>query len=302
MISRADPTRLAAHVRALEGERHPLTSPGALAAAADYIERELRAVGLVVERHPFSFAGETYINLAAVKPGSDPGRPRVLVGAHFDSVRGTPGADDNASGVAGVLETARLLAGERLAATVEFVAFNLEELQTWTYRVGSRRYAAAQRRAGIRYAGALVLEMLGYVSPKRPSVPALLFWKKIPRTATFVAATGDGQSRGLLATFAAAAASAAPALPVVTLYSPLRGWLVPHTRRSDNASFWDNGYPSLMITDTAFLRNPHYHRRSDAATTLDFTFMADVVTAVAATVIAIAGRQTGVKPNPSDSR
>ncbi|MSR05905.1 MAG: M28 family peptidase [Gemmatimonadetes bacterium] len=289
MTSHADAARLATDVRALEGERHPRTSPGGLAKAADYIERELGAAGLVPERRPFSFGGETYINIAAVKPGADPERPRVLVGAHFDSVAGTPGADDNASGVAGMLEAARLLAGERLDATVEFVAFNLEELQTWTYRVGSRRYAAAQRRAGVRYAGALVLEMLGYVSPTRPSVPALLFWKKIPRTSTFVVATGDGQSRDLLRTFAASAASAAPALPVVTLHSPFRGWLVPHTRLSDNASFWDNGYPSLMITDTAFLRNPHYHRRTDSAATLDFNFMADVVTAVAATVVAAAG-------------
>lgn len=271
-------------MRALEGERHPLTSPAALAAAADYIERELGATSLQVERRPFSFGGATYFNLVAARPGSDAARPRVLVGAHFDSVRGTPGADDNASGVAGMLEVARLLAGHRLAATVEYVAFNLEELQTYTYRVGSRRYATAARRGGIRYAGALVLEMLGYVSRDRPSVPAILFWKRIPQTATFIAATGDGRSRALLRAFAASAASAAPSLPVVTFHSPFRGWLVPHTRLSDNASFWDNGYPSLMITDTAFLRNPHYHRRSDTSATLDFGFMGQVVTAVAETV------------------
>jgi hypothetical protein len=181
---RADPLRLEGDVRALEGERHPLTSPEALTAAADYIEQAFRAADLDVERRPFTFGGQTYFNLVAVRPGRDPGRPRVLIGAHFDSVRGTPGADDNASGVAGVLETARLLKDERLAATVEFVAFNLEELQTWTYRVGSRRYAAAARRAGVRYAGALVLEMLGYVSEAKPMVPALLFWKRIPRTST----------------------------------------------------------------------------------------------------------------------
>ena len=209
----ATPARLEADVRALEGERHPLTSPRALAAAADYTERELRASGLAVERRPFTFGGETYFNLVAVQPGTDPARPRVLVGAHFDSVRGTPGADDNASGVAGVLEVARLLRHARLAATVEYVGFNLEELQTYTYRVGSRRYAAAQRRAGVRYAGALVLEMLGYVSPARPAVPALLFWKKIPRTSTFIAATGDGQSAGLLRTFAESARAAVPDLP-----------------------------------------------------------------------------------------
>lgn len=288
MTIRADPLRLEGDVRALEGERHPRSSPRALAAAADYIEQAFRATGLDVERRPFTFGGETYFNVVAVRPGSEPERPRVLVGAHFDSVRGTPGADDNASGVAGVLEVARLLSDQPLLGTVEFVAFNLEELQTYTYRVGSRRYAADARRAGIRYAGALVLEMLGYVSPARPSVPSLLFWKRIPKTSTFIVATGDGRSRSLLRAFAASAASATPGLPVVTLYSPFRGWLVPATRLSDNASFWDNRYPSLMITDTAFLRNPHYHRRSDSTATLDFGFMADVVTAVAVTTMRLA--------------
>jgi Zn-dependent M28 family amino/carboxypeptidase len=257
-------------------------------AAARYAERELAALGLPVESRPFDFRGRTYENIVAVKPGRDPDRPRVLVGAHYDTVRGTPGADDNASGVAGMLEVARLLRDTPLDAAVELVAFNLEELQTYTYRVGSRRHAAAARSAGVRYAGTLVLEMLGYVDRNRPLVPLLLFWKRIPRQATFIAATGNWRSGNLLRTFAAAARAAVPDLPVVTFRSPFGGWLVPHTRLSDNASFWDAGYPSLMITDTAFLRNPHYHRRSDTADTLDFTFMAHVVDAVTATVIRLA--------------
>jgi Zn-dependent M28 family amino/carboxypeptidase len=212
----------------------------------------------------------------------------VLVGAHYDTVRGTPGADDNASGVAGMLEVARLLRDADLAAPVEYVAFNLEELQRYTYRVGSRRHAAAARRAGVRYAGALVLEMLGYVARGKPSAPAVLFWKRLPPEATFIAATGDWRSRDLLRVFEQAARLAAPSLPVVTFRTPLRGWLVPHTRLSDNASFWDAGYPALMITDTAFLRNPHYHRRSDTAETLEYDFMARVVDAVVATVTHLA--------------
>jgi Zn-dependent M28 family amino/carboxypeptidase len=286
----ADPARLAAHVRALEGERHPLTSPAALDAAADYVVRSLGSVGLAAARQPFEFRGQSYDNVVALRPGTDPESPRVLIGAHYDSVRGTPGADDNASGVAGMLEAARLLGGLPLRAPLEFVGFNLEELQTYTYRVGSRRFAEAARRKGVRYAGTLVLEMLGYLNrePGSQYVPRLLFWKHVPRTGTFIAATGDRRSRKLLRTFAESAALASPDMEVVTFRSPFKGWLIPHTRLSDNASFWDQGYPSLMITDTAFLRNPHYHRQSDASGTLDYDFMAKVVTAVVETAIRLA--------------
>jgi hypothetical protein len=132
--------------------------------------------------------------------------------------------------------------------------------------------------------------MLGYVSPDRRAqvVPVLLFWKRLPPTANFVAATGDWKSGDLLRTFRRAAEAAAPDLPVVTFRSPFKGWLVPQTRLSDNASFWDHGYPSLMITDTAFLRNPHYHRASDRAETLDYGFMARTVDAVVETVVRLA--------------
>src|SRR5215471_19342518 len=133
-MTSADPARLDAHVRALEGERHPLTSPAALDAAADYIVRSFSALGLAAGREAFEFRGRSYDNVVALHHGTEPDRPRVLIGAHYDSVRGTPGADDNASGVAGMLEAARLLRAVPLRSTIEFVGFNLEEMQTYTYR------------------------------------------------------------------------------------------------------------------------------------------------------------------------
>ena len=246
----------------------------------------LVTLGLHLERRPFSFRGTVHRNVVGTKRGREPDRARVLVGAHFDTVPGTPGADDNASGVAALLEVARLLAAEELDTTVEFVGFNLEEPQGYTYRVGSRRFAGEARRRGVRYAGALILEMVGYADPALGSqhVPLLLFWKRVPRAGTFLAATGDSGSRRLLRSFVDAAHAAAPDLALVTFRSPLRGWLVPETRLSDNASFWDRGYPALMLSDTAFLRNPHYHRGTDRAETLDFDFMARVTDAVAAAV------------------
>ncbi len=278
----ADPHRLRAHVGSLARARHPGTAHDALRDAEDYVAHTLSAFGLPVERPPFRFGGAEYRNVIATLPGAEPARPRLLVGAHFDTVPATPGADDNASGVAAVLEVARLLAGRRLATTVEFVGFNLEEPQGIRYRIGSTAHARAARRRGVQYAGALILEMVGYtdVRPGTQRVPRLLRWKRVPRSGTFVAATGDGQSAGLLRKFALAARAVVPELPVVTFRTPWRGWLVFHTRLSDNASFWDQGYPALMITDTAFMRNPHYHKPSDRIETLDFGFMGRVVDAV----------------------
>lgn len=276
-------------MEALAGERHPEASPDALEAALVHVEERLASLGLVPRRHPFTYRGRGYENVVALQPGRDPSASRVLVGAHVDTMRGTPGADDNASGVAGMLEAARLLEGFRGEAPVEWAAFNLEELQVMRvpgYRIGSRRFAAHARRSGVRYRGALVLEMIGYRSrePGSQRIPAPIRWMDLRRTGDYLAAIGDTRSRALLATFREAAAAAAPGLPVVTFHSPLRGWLVWATRRSDNASFWSEGYPSLMLTDTADLRNPHYHRASDVPATLDYDFAAAVTDAVAATV------------------
>ncbi len=289
----ADPARLRAHVTALAGERHPESSPTALAAAGEFVAEHLAALGLHVERRAFTFRGRRYENVVGATAATTPDRPRTLVGAHFDTVPGTPGADDNASGVAAMLETARLLAGLELDAIVEFVGFNLEEPQGFTYRVGSRAYAVDAKRRGIRYAGVFVLEMVGYTDATHGSqvVPALLFWKRVPKTGTFLAATGHRRSAKLLRTFANVAREAVPNLQVVTFRTPLNGWLVPDTRLSDNASFWDVGYPALMLTDTAFMRNPHYHRATDGIETLDFGFMAQVTDAVAAA----AARQAGLR-------
>ena len=279
------------HVATLEGPRHRRTAPDALAQAARYIAAELSEMGLAAEQRPFPFGAWSFANIVASRRGTRPDLPRVLIGAHYDTVPGSPGADDNASGVAVLLEAARLLSSESPGATIEFVAFSLEELQGTTYGVGSRAFAEQARREGVRYAGALVLEMVGYTDPRPGSqiVPPLLWWKRVPRRGTFLAAAGDGRSGGLLRAFTQAAGHAAPDLEIVTVQVPLRGWLLPVTRLSDNRSFWDVGYPALMITDTAFLRNPQYHRESDRIGTLDFNFMVRVTKVVAETARRLAG-------------
>lgn len=306
MTDRADPGRLRAHVEALEGERHDASSPGAKRRAQNHVRSELTSYGLAPRLDPFSFQGETHHNVVCEIPGSDPAAPRVLVGAHIDTVRGSPGADDNASGVAGVLECARLLAAARkegggFRRTVELVVFDLEEQQLYTYRVGSRRYTARARSEGVAYAGALIFEMIGYTSREEGSqrIPLLVRWKDIPRTGDFLAAVGDWKSGELLEGFEGAARDAAPELDVYTHRTPFRGWLVWQTRLSDNASFWSDGYPALMVTDTAFLRNPHYHGPRDRADTLDYRFMGQVVDASVELVLRLAGEGGGHPRDPS---
>jgi Zn-dependent M28 family amino/carboxypeptidase len=285
-----EPARLRAHVAALEGPRHRRAAPAALDRAATYVAGQLAAAGLSVEDRPVEFAGASFRNVLATRTGTNPDRPRVLVGAHYDTVPGTPGADDNASGVAAMLEAASLLAGGRFEATVEFVGFTLEEPQGLDYGVGSRAFARDARQRGLRYAGALILEMVGYTD-SRPvqGIPLALRWKRLPRSGNFLAAAADWKSGGLLRAFTRAARDAVPDLELVTVQVPFRGWLVPQTRLSDNRSFWDAGYPALMLTDTAFLRNPHYHEPTDRMETLDFEYMARVTDAVIAAVRRIAG-------------
>jgi Zn-dependent M28 family amino/carboxypeptidase len=278
-------------VAVLEGVRHPTAAAERHGAARDHLAAELRALRLDVELAPFSFRGRTYHNVVAVLPGRDARRPRLLVGAHFDSTADTPGADDNASGVAALIECARLVATQQPEAGVEFVGFDLEELQTVTgrYRVGSHALARERRSRGEALAGALVLEMVGYCDPTPGTqmVPPLL-GIEVPRTGDFLAAVGDTRSRELLEGFVAGARAATPDLCLVPYRTRLRGWLLPLTRLSDNASFWDAGYPALMLTDTAFLRSPHYHRSTDTGATLDFTFMAQVTEATAGAVARLA--------------
>ena len=193
-------TRLEADVRALAVVRHPVAAPQALKDAEDYVALELGAAGLRVERQLFEWRGAEFHNVLATRDGTDPARPWVIVGAHFDSRARTPGADDNASGVAAMLAVARLLRGARLAAPVQFVGWNLEELQALPlhYALGSMAHARMLRAAGRALAGTLNLEMLGYTSERQKLPVGVRLAKRIPKGGYFLAAVGDSSSRDLL--------------------------------------------------------------------------------------------------------
>jgi len=273
--------RLKRDVGALALPRHPLTSAARLAEAETFVAVQLEEAGLRVERQLFEWKGRQFCNVVGILEGIDAALPIVILGAHFDSVSNSPGADDNASGVAALLELARLLAPHRFGATVHFVGFNLEEPQGWvppTYRIGSRAYVSWLKKRRTIVRGAFVLEMVGFTGPSQVIPAAVQLVKRVPREGTFLAAVGNGRSQALLGAMERASKDV---IPLITLTVPFNGYLLPDTRRSDNARFWDAGWAALMVTDTADLRNPHYHRPTDTPETLDYTFLGKVVEAVA---------------------
>lgn len=284
-----DRDRLERDVRRLSVVRHPEADPEALAQAEDYIAVELGATGLRVERQLFQWKEREFHNVVATRDGTDPSRPWIVIGAHFDSTPHTPGADDNASGVAALLEIARLLETFVPAATVQFVGFNLEEIQQLLppmYRIGSKAYVKWLTDQVAKVEGAFVLEMVGFTGPRQRVPAAVNLVKRVPKTGHFLAAVGDANSSHLLEALERAAAGV---IELVTLSVPLKGFVVPDTRRSDNARFWDVDYPALMVTDTADLRNPNYHKATDTPDTLDYEFMGKTVSTVAGAVRELAG-------------
>ena len=250
--------------------------------SAGYIESFLRQIGLEPRREPYPYRSRNVDNIVADLDFTGEKKKTFLLGAHYDSVKGTVGADDNASAVAVQLEVARAMAelkGRPLNLTLRLVSFALEEPPAYATRsMGSRVYARKAKKEGERLDGMICLEMVGYTCHENgcQAYPFPLMFRKYPKTGDFVGIVGNYKSRkftrALSETF-----KKNEALPVITLTVPWSGYLMPNVRLSDHASFWDKGYKAVMITDTAFYRNPHYHRRSDTMETLDFAFMAQLV-------------------------
>jgi hypothetical protein len=272
-------SRLEAHVRFLAGEVgvRSYDLPGRLDRAADYIEEAMRAVGLQVTRQPFRYGKQTFYNVIGEAPGELPaGEGFYVVGAHYDTVQGSPGADDNASGVAGMLELARLTAERPLRRAMRFVGFSLEEPPVFrSSRMGSMAYAQSLREEAAPVLGMVSLEMIGYYCHLKGCqfYPLRLFRLFFPRQGDFIAFVGDVASRRFTRQMKALFAEHC-ALPAECL-NAVRA--VPGVDFSDHYSFWKNGYRAFMVTDTAFYRNPYYHAPGDTPDTLDYARMAEVV-------------------------
>lgn len=248
-----------------------------------YISGEFTAFGYQVSHQSFKFAGNTYQNVIAELKGSTSPEKVLVVGAHYDTVRTTPGADDNASGVAGLLGLAKLLAGRPQDKTVRFVAFALEEPPAYrTKNMGSYHYAASLKKGREQVTGMVCLEMIGFFSdrPGSQHYPIPFMNLKFPKTGNYIAMVGNRKSKAFTMKIAGSFRKATD-LQLVTLNAPA---IIVGIDFSDHWSFGKFGYPAFMVTDTAFYRNPNYHSPSDLPDTLDYNRMAKVVEGLAAAV------------------
>jgi Zn-dependent M28 family amino/carboxypeptidase len=266
------------HVNALAVDIGPRTpsSHDSLVRAANYIHSIFEDVGLSVSEQDYQYYDQRVTNVLATVPATARASTYYVVGAHYDTVPSTPGADDNASAVAVMLELARRLRQARLKASILFAAFTLEEPPGYlTGHQGSRIFVRSCQSNGDNVLGAIILEMVGYTAP-RQNYPFLPRWPGYPAQGNFIGVIGNWRSlrfgRSVVRGF-----RKNRDLPVESLFLPFDGQILPETRLSDHASFWDAGLPAVMVTDTAFFRNPNYHLPSDTIDTLDFTFMAQLV-------------------------
>jgi len=264
-------------------ERNLRNNPSGLSRAADFIEEYFSRTGFGVSRQTFPVDRFDCHNLEAVaRDFCGVQEPHWILGAHYDSAPGTLGADDNISAVAILLETSRLLMqSENPPRNIRFVAYTNEEPPHFTNdSMGSRVHAQSCRRNGDNIQGMICLESLGYFTDKPGSqeLPTLYGMPEEtlaftrsrgidPTIGNYIAVVSDEQSASFLARFDDAfSRHPIPTLPLV----------MPEMRFSDHLCYWDEGYPAIMLTDTALFRNPNYHKHTDTVDTLDFQAMASI--------------------------
>ncbi len=286
------PTALAdaldVHVTALAtdiGERNG-ANPRRLARAADYIEAALVTAGYRPRRLPLDRTDVPTANIEAIHRNGAKGSRVVVIGAHYDTAPGTPGADDNATGVAALIEIAAALAPRALASEVRFVAFANEEPPHFgTDEMGSRSYARALAAANTEVAAMLSLESLGYYddTPGSQRYPAPLGWW-YPDRGDFVGFVGNFASAALVRR---AVQAFRDTEPFPSQGTALPEW-VPGVGWSDHQAFWRHGWPALMVTDTAPFRSPWYHGAADTADKIDRDRLARVTRGLIEVVVRLA--------------
>jgi hypothetical protein len=279
---------LRSHVESLAGKIGPRNSEKSLIKAIEYISNTLRSYGYKVKEQPFEVEGSIFKNLEVEISGSKCPDEIVLVGAHYDTARGSPGANDNGSGVATVLELAREFAGKEIDRTIRFVFFTNEEPPYFrTTNMGSYHYAdhCSEKQQNIR--GLLVMETLGYYTeqPKTQKYP-LNFFPGYPSTGNYIAFIGNQDSRKLteqcVETFRKQCK-----FPSEGIAAP--DWIIG-VDWSDQYWFWRNNIPAIMITDTAPYRYPYYHSSFDTPEKLNYPYFAKVVNGLSEVLKAVSSK------------
>ena len=279
--------RLAQHVHLLSTTFAPRNSehPQNLDRAAAYIKGQFEAAHGQVSEQSYNIGGKTYRNVIAMFGPET--HERMVIGAHYDAFDTFPGADDNASGVAGIIELAYLLGGALLPMRVEVVAFTLEEPPYFdTSLMGSAVHAQSLKVQGVTVRTMIALEMIGYFSdaPASQHVPVPLLRLFYPSRGNFIAVIGNLDQRRVVRRIKKAMQGAVQ-LPVYSMNGPR---FIQGIDYSDHRSYWEAGFPAVMITDTAFYRNDKYHTVQDTLERLDYARMGLVVQSVHAAVLDLA--------------
>ena len=295
--------RLEHHVRVLSEDLVPRShaQPDTLRQCAHYILDHFQKAGARTSMQDYEIIGMTYHNVRAFF-GPESG-PRLIVGAHYDAVTQTPGADDNASGVAGLIELAYLLKQAPPNGPVELVAYALEEPPHFTTPdMGSAQHVQRLKQEGVQVTAMIALEMIGYFSDKKGSqtFPMALLKLCYPSRGNFISVVGSMKQRTLVRDIKAAMRGATD-LAVHSLTAPRA---LPGIDYSDHRSFWEAGIDAVMITDTAFYRNMAYHTPGDTADRLDYTRMAKVVIGVHQAVLSLSREHpsTALRAGRSEGR
>ncbi|MEM7791429.1 MAG: M28 family peptidase [Verrucomicrobiota bacterium] len=292
--TKVDVDRLETHVKKLSINFHPrnFRQIANLEATADYIYKHFDAAGGQVETQAFEASGGLYKNVSCLFGSGD--RARLIVGAHYDSHEETPGADDNASGVAGLIELAYLLGNSDLDIDVELVAYTLEEPPFFGSKsMGSYIHAKATRDQGREIIGMIALEMIGYFSDEKGSqnYPVPFFKILYPNKGNFIAIIGRTDHRSFTKQVKRGMKGASK-LPVFSINAPA---FITGIDFSDHRNYWHFGYDAVMVTDTAFYRNKAYHTENDTWDRLDYEKMSQVVSSLHHSILGFA-KESATKP------
>ncbi|MEM6449088.1 MAG: M28 family peptidase [Cyanobacteria bacterium P01_D01_bin.105] len=263
--------RLSQHLRLLPGPRDPFLSAGKHTLTQQYLRTELARWGEVTGQS-FTVRGQDYRNWQIKIAGTKPSLAPILVGAHYDTVPGSPGADDNASGLAILLLLAELLHQSVPHRSIYLIAFDLEEYGLQGSIACAKQWKAQQKPLHLM----ISLEMLGYFTcePNSQRYPLKALSYLYPNEGNFLALVGNATTIAYMRRIKIELKSAG--MPCQWLPVLNRGKQIPAVRRSDHAPFWDEGYRAILVTDTAELRNPYYHTSSDRIETLDVEQMSAI--------------------------
>ncbi len=297
LVDMVDSVRLFGDLSFIEGIRHRQTGAAHLQEVKDFISFQFLDKELEVSSQNVPYGNYTGENLTGKRPGTSTTGETYILGGHFDSVEDAPGADDNGSAVAGMLEAMRILSQFPSKKTIKYIGFDLEE----DGLIGSKRYVNSGINNGETVVGMIDFEMIGYYTevPNTQTFPAgfnILFPTTYNEVASqdfkgnFITNVGKvGNSATLMEQYKTSANAYVPELRVVNVQAP--NPFPPDLGRSDHASFWQGGYPAIMLTDGANFRNPNYHTPGDSLGTINFTFMTNVVKGAVATLAELAELQ-----------